>query len=59
MALVEGKTGWLVPITGSGEVAGVAFKAGECVTLTGVETVTASADADLLFAYPGTQRMAG
>ena len=58
VTLLPGRTGWLVPITGSGEVAGVAFKAGECVTVTGDETVTASADADLLFAYPGTARMA-
>ena len=53
----EGKTAWLIPITGSGEVGGVAFKAGECVTVTGSETVTASEDADVLFAYPGTQRI--
>ena len=38
-------------------MAGVAFKAGECVTVTGSETITSSADADLLFAYPGTQRL--
>ena len=56
--LPAGTTGWLVPITGSGEVAGVAFTAGECVTVTGEEALTASADADLLFAYPGTTRMA-
>ncbi len=57
VALAEGQTGWLVPITGSGAVAGVAFKAGECVTVTGAETITTSADADLLFAYPGTTRI--
>ncbi|MFG6281589.1 phosphoheptose isomerase [Sphingomonas sp. S6] len=57
VALKDGQTGWLVPIRGSGEVAGVAFKAGECVTVTGSETITSSTDADLLFAYPGTQRI--
>lgn len=57
VALADGQTGWLVPIRGSGEVAGVAFKAGECVTVTGSETVAADADADLLFAYPGTARL--
>lgn len=57
VALPDGRTGWLVPITGSGEVAGVAFAAGECATVTGAERVTASEDADLLFAYPGTRRM--
>lgn len=56
--LPAGKTGWLVPIKGTGEVAGVAWRAGECVSLTGDEVVTAGADADLLFAYPGTERMA-
>lgn len=57
VTLPEGRTGWLVPISGSGEVAGVAFKAGECVTVTGAETVTTNGDADLLFAYPGTTRI--
>ena len=53
----DGKTAWLIPITGSGAVGGVAFKAGDCVTVSGSETVTASEDADVLFAYPGTQRI--
>ncbi|KQU58042.1 phosphoheptose isomerase [Sphingomonas sp. Leaf339] len=57
VTLPEGKTAWIVPIAGSGEVAGVAFKAGECVTMTGSETITAGADADYLFAYPGTTRV--
>ncbi|WP_267395094.1 MULTISPECIES: class I mannose-6-phosphate isomerase [unclassified Sphingomonas] len=57
VALPEGKTAWIVPITGSGDVGGVAFKAGECVTVTGSETVTTSADADVLFAYPGVTRI--
>ena len=56
--LPAGKTGWLVPIKGVGQVAGVAWRAGECVSVTGDEVVTAGADADLLFAYPGTERMA-
>lgn len=57
VALPEGTTGWLVPITGKGAVAGVDWQAGECVTVEGSETVTTSADADVLFAYPGTQRI--
>ncbi|HEU0066133.1 MAG TPA: class I mannose-6-phosphate isomerase [Sphingomonas sp.] len=57
VALPEGTTGWLVPITGSGNVAGVAWKAGECVTVTGSETISAGADADMLFAYPGVRRI--
>ena len=57
VTLSEGRTGWIVPIAGSGEVAGVAFEAGGCATITGSETITASADADLLFAYPGATRI--
>jgi mannose-6-phosphate isomerase len=57
VALPEGTTAWLVPITGSGSVAGVDWHAGECVTVTGSETVQASADADMLLAYPGMRRM--
>ena len=57
VALPEGKTAWLVPIKGSGAVGGVDWQAGECVTVTGLETVTASDDADYLLAYPGTQRI--
>lgn len=57
VALPDGVTGWLVPITGSGEVGGVAWKAGQCVTVTGAELVKASDDAKVLFAYPGTTRM--
>jgi mannose-6-phosphate isomerase len=56
--LPAGTTGWLVPITGSGTVGGVAWQAGECVTVQGRETIEASADADLLFAYPGKRRIA-
>lgn len=57
VALPDGTTAWIVPITGSGSVAGVAFAAGGCATMTGAETVTTSDDADCLFAYPGTQRI--
>jgi mannose-6-phosphate isomerase len=57
IALPPGTTGWLVPIRGEGEVAGVVWTAGECVSVTGEELVSASADADLLFAYPGAARM--
>ncbi|MDP1027229.1 class I mannose-6-phosphate isomerase [Sphingomonas sp. KR1UV-12] len=57
VALPDGLTAWIVPIAGTGEVAGVAFKAGECATVTGSETITTSADADYLLAYPGTKRI--
>lgn len=51
------RTAWLVPVTGTGEADGVAFAAGQCLTLTGDAMVSASADADLLFAYPGDRRI--
>ena len=57
VALPEGTTAWLVPIKGSGSVGGVDWQAGECVTVTGRETVSAGDDADLLLAYPGTRRI--
>ncbi len=57
VALPDGVTGWLVPITGSGRADAVDWKAGECVSLTGSAVVTATADADLLFAYPGSERL--
>ncbi len=57
LALPEGTTAWLVPITGSGSVAGIDWHAGECVTVTGSETIVASRDADMLLAYPGTRRV--
>ena len=57
VALQEGTTAWVVPITGGGTVAGVAFAAGECVTVTGSETIAADAGSDYLLAYPGTTRI--
>ena len=56
LALPEGTTAWLVPITGKGEVGGVDWQAGECVTVTGEETVKAGEGADFIVAYPGTKR---
>jgi len=52
LAMPDGTTGWLVPVTGSGTLGEVAFKAGDCLTITGSAQLTASDDADLLFAYP-------
>jgi len=59
LALPEGLTAWLIPIRGSGEADGTAFKAGECLTLTGAVHLAADDDADLLLAYPGAQRLGG
>ncbi len=50
-------TGWLVPVRGRGTLDGVAWEAGECLTVTGSGLLTASEDGDLLFAYPGTKRL--
>jgi mannose-6-phosphate isomerase len=57
VALPEGKTAWLVPITGSGSVADVDWTAGECVTVTGTETIAADDSTDMLLAYSGTRRV--
>jgi mannose-6-phosphate isomerase len=46
-----------VPITGEGAVDGVAWKAGECLTLEGRCEIAASAGSDLLLAYPGDKRL--
>lgn len=58
VTLPEGTTGWLVPVTGEGTADGTPFKAGECLTLTGTTQVEAGEGADLLFAYPGSERIA-
>jgi len=57
VSLPAGLIGWLVPAKGSGTVDGVAWQAGECVIITGDAVVHASADADLLFTYPGNKRI--
>ena len=53
LALPADTPGWLAPLAGEGTVDGVAWRAGDCVMLTGACAVTASADADMLVAYPG------
>ncbi|TPG17654.1 phosphoheptose isomerase [Sphingomonas koreensis] len=57
VALPEGMTGWLVPVSGEGTIGGVAWRAGECVTVTGAAELVAEAGSDLLFAYPGDKRL--
>jgi len=57
MTLPEGETGWLIPIAGDGTADGVAWRAGECLTLEGTCEIQASDGSDLLFAYPGTTRI--
>ena len=57
VSLPEGLTGWLVPVTGEGAADGVAFRAGECVTITGAVEIEISEGGDVLFAYPGDKRI--
>lgn len=57
LALTEGVTGWLIPVCGTGEIDGMAWRAGECLTVTGKASLHASDDSDLLFAYPGDTRI--
>jgi mannose-6-phosphate isomerase len=57
VALPEGVTGWLIPIAGEGVADGIAWQAGQCVTVTGEAQIEASVGSDLLFAYPGTTRI--
>ena len=52
------RQGWLVPVAGEGTADGVAWRAGDCLVLSGDVQLDASADADLLIAYPGTARLA-
>jgi len=57
IALPDGVTGWLVPISGGGVIDGVAFRAGDCLTVSGAARLVGDVGADLLFAYPGTARI--
>jgi mannose-6-phosphate isomerase len=55
--LPTGLSGWLVPVAGKGVADGVAWQAGECLTVSGRCEIEASAGSDLLFAYPGNKRV--
>ncbi|RIA44223.1 mannose-6-phosphate isomerase type 1 [Hephaestia caeni] len=57
VTLPEGLTGWLVPVTGEGVADGVAFRAGECATVTGSAEIEIAEGGDVLFAYPGDARI--
>lgn len=57
IALPEGKPGWLVPVSGQGTVGGVAWRAGECVMISGEAELHAEEGSDMLFAYPGDARL--
>eukprot|EP01035_Chromulina_nebulosa_P025946 gene25946-33916_t len=55
--LPAGMTGWLIPLAGAGVADGVAWRAGECLTVEGRCEVAADIGSDLLFAYPGDRRV--
>ncbi|MDG2535028.1 class I mannose-6-phosphate isomerase [Sphingomonas sp. HITSZ_GF] len=55
--LPEGTPGWFVPVTGRGVADGVPWQAGECLLLDGMCEIEAEMGSDLLFAYPGSQRL--
>ena len=55
-AVDAGDMAWLVPVTGAGEVDGVAWRAGECLTLEGWSVIEAEDGSDVLLAYPGDKR---
>lgn len=57
IALPDSVTAWLIPVSGKGVVDGVAFAAGECLTLAGSVHLDADTGADLLLAYPGDRRL--
>ena len=49
--------GWFVPLTGHGTLDSQSWKAGECWSMTGKAMLEASAEADMLFAYPLARRI--
>jgi mannose-6-phosphate isomerase len=55
--LPAGMTGWLIPLVGEGAADGVAFRAGECLTIEGRCEIEADGGTDVLFAYPGDKRL--
>lgn len=57
IAMPDGMTGWFVPLKGSGTLGDMAWRAGECYTVTGDAPLSAEHGADMLFAYPGDKRI--
>ncbi|MBA4049009.1 MAG: phosphoheptose isomerase [Sphingomonas sp.] len=57
VTLAAGQQGWLVPVAGAGRVGDLAFTAGQCVLVSGAETVAVGAGGDVLFAYSGAARL--
>jgi mannose-6-phosphate isomerase len=57
VALPDGLTGWLVPVSGESAAGGVAVRAGECAMVTGTVEIKIAEGGDVLFAYPGSRRI--
>ena len=57
IVLPVGRRGWVVPLSGSGHIDGVPFRAGNCLVVEGMADLFANDGSDLLFAYPGTQHL--
>ncbi len=55
--LPAGMMGWLIPLSGEGVADGVAFRAGECLTVEGRCEIQAEVGSDMLLAYPGDKRL--
>jgi len=57
VTLPDGRSGWLIPVTGSGTVDCATFTAGECWMVDGSVDIAPDADSDVLFAYPLKERV--
>lgn len=57
VSLPEGVNGWLVPVTGGGQIDGAAFMAGECWLTDGTVDIAPEPGSDILFAYPLKDRV--
>lgn len=57
IVLPVGRRGWLVPLSGGGQIDGVPFQAGSCLMVEGMAYLSAKKGCDLLFAYPGARRL--
>jgi len=56
ITLPEGAAGWLIPVSGGGQIDGEPFSAGECWMFGETAEVMVSDGANVLIAYPGSTR---
>jgi len=57
VALPADRPGLFVPVVGEGAIDGAPWHAGECWSVEGHAAISASPGADILFAYPGGERL--